>query len=236
MHRFYLTSFTGAEGQNLLIEDDRIVHQVTKVLRMKKGHYFHVFQENTEWLVKIQDFLKKKIMVECVSEVHNEAEPTLKVALYQGIPKKPGVFELIVQKATELGVTEIYPFITERTQNRRLSKIARLHLIALEATEQCGRLTIPQIHHPVLYEEVMSQLTNGFIAYEYEAEHFLSDYQKEIQKAKALQIIIGPEGGLSETEIDLAKASGVKPFSLGKRILRTETAAIAALSQLLCKS
>ena len=232
MHRFYLPSLAFQKDE-LVIEDQRIVFQLTKVLRIKLGTKFHLFDEGGEWLVKVAEMGKKKIHVERLSEIQNQAEPRLKVALYQGIPKKPALFELIVQKATEIGVTEIYPFVTERTENRRMPKLDRLNLIAMEATEQCGRLKIPKIHYPVNYGEIIGKLSNGFIAYEYEAKHYLSDYRKEIESSAELQIIIGPEGGLSESEMSMAKEAGVKSFSLGKRILRTETAAIAALAQVL---
>ena len=235
MQRFYLPTLI-FENEYLLIDEKRIVFQANKVLRMKKNSFFHVFNEKEEWLVKVDEMDKKKIKAERVSSFQNKAEPDLKVVLYQGIPKKPALFELIVQKATEIGVTEIYPFVTERTEHRRMSKLDRLNLIALEATEQCGRLTIPKIHHPVNYEDIIGKLSNGFIAYEYEDKKFLSDYQAQIQSTKELQVIIGPEGGLSESEIGLAKEAGLKSFSLGKRILRTETAAIAALALILTNS
>lgn len=234
MHRFYLPSLDFKDDV-LHIEEKRIVFQAQKVLRMKPGTVFHVFDAQKEYLVKVLEFGKKYLKVERVSEAKNDTEPELKVALYQGIPKKPAIFELVVQKATEIGVKEIYPFVTERTESRRMPKMDRLNMIALEATEQCGRLEIPKIHHPVNYEEVIGQLSNGFIAYEYEDKHFLNDYDKDFKNADDVQILIGPEGGLSESEISLAKEAGVKPFSLGKRILRTETAAVAALAQVLMR-
>jgi 16S rRNA (uracil1498-N3)-methyltransferase len=130
-------------------------------------------------------------------------------------------------------VSEIFPLVTERTEKRRLSKFERLNLIAMEAAEQCGRMKIPVIRHPANYDEIIGKLSNGFIAYEYEGTRHLSDYEKDLQSAKEIQVIIGPEGGLSEAELELAKASKVKPFTFGPRILRTETAAIAALSLIL---
>ena len=149
------------------------------------------------------------------------------------LPKKPALFELVIQKATEIGVHEIFPLITERTENRRLSKFERLKLIAIEAAEQCGRLHIPTIRHPVNYEEILPEFSNGFIAYEYEGSTFISDYAETLSSSDEVQLVIGPEGGLSESEIQLAKTHSIKPFTLGKRILRTETAAISSLSLML---
>ncbi|MBN2306807.1 16S rRNA (uracil(1498)-N(3))-methyltransferase [Candidatus Peregrinibacteria bacterium] len=229
MHRFYLPSLP-FKGDQLEITEHRIVYQTGKVLRMWKDDFFHVFDREKEWLVQIEDINKRHLTVRRIKEIENQAEPKLKVSLYQAIPKKTALFELIVQKATEIGVHEIFPLITERTEKRRISKHQRLELIALEATEQCGRMNIPEIRHPVNYDAIIGKLSNGFIAYEYEGTRHLSNYEKELAAAKEIQVIIGPEGGLSEGELELAKESGIRPFTFGPRILRTETAAIAALS------
>ncbi|MBU1015541.1 16S rRNA (uracil(1498)-N(3))-methyltransferase [Patescibacteria group bacterium] len=229
MHRFYLPSLD-FKRDYLEIFDHRIVHQAGKVLRMWTDDFFRLFDGKNEYQVQIAEINKRRILVKKVQELKNKAEPKIKVSLYQAIPKKPALFELVVQKATEIGVSEIFPLVTERTENRRMSKFQRLHLIAMEATEQCGRMKIPVIRHPVNYDEIVGKLRNGFIAYEYEGTRYLADYEKDMKGASEIQIIIGPEGGLSESELALAKESSVKPFSLGPRILRTETAAIAALS------
>lgn len=229
MHRFYLPSLV-FKGDYLEITDHRIVHQAGKVLRMWNDDFFQIFDGKKEWLVQIAAINKHHISVKKVEEVSNKAEPKVKVSLYQAIPKKPALFEMVVQKATEIGVSEIFPLITKRTEKRRMTKFQRLELIAMEATEQCGRMNIPVIRHPVNYDEIVGKLSNGFIAYEYEGSKHISDYEEEMKSAKEIQIIIGPEGGLSESELELAKESSVKPFTLGSRILRTETAAIASLS------
>lgn len=197
---------------------------------MWKDDFFHVFDGKKEWQVQIEVINKRHILVKNVEEIKNMAEPKVKVSLYQAIPKKPALFELVVQKATEIGVSEIFPLVTERTEKRRMSKFGSLQLIAMEATEQCGRMSIPIIRHPVNYDEIVGKLSNGYIAYEYEGSKHISDYEEEMKGAKEIQIIIGPEGGLSESELALAKESSVKPFTFGPRILRTETAAVAALS------
>jgi len=186
--------------------------------------------------MQIEDINPKKLIANKVEQVENNAEPRLQVALYQAIPKKPALFELVVQKATELGVSEIFPLITERTENRRMSKFDRLQLIALEATEQCGRLKIPTIRHPVSLVGAIESMPNAYMGYEYEKSHLLSDYASELNKAKSIQLIIGPEGGLTETEVSLAQSAGIKSFSLGPRILRTETAAIVSLGTMMLSS
>ena len=229
MHRFYLEK--PDISRNLVtITDKRIVHQTSRVLRMWNDDEFRIFDENgNEHLVKIIEINQRKILARVIGPIENNAEPSINVSLYQAIPKKPALFELVIQKATEIGVTAIYPLITERTEKRRLGKFDRMLAIAMEATEQCGRVKVPLIHHPINFEDVIGHVKNAYIGYEYEGKKFLSDY-KDMYKEKDIQIIIGPEGGFSQKEIELAEKSSAKPFTLGPRILRTETAAIAALS------
>lgn len=229
MHRFYLEK--PDISRNLVtITDKRIVHQTSRVLRMWNDDEFRIFDENgNEHLIKIIEINQRKILARIIGPIENNAEPSINVSLYQAIPKKPALFELVIQKATEIGVTAIYPLITERTEKRRLGKFDRMLAIAMEATEQCGRVKVPLIHHPINFEDVIGHVKNAYIGYEYEGKKFLSDY-KDMYKEKDIQIIIGPEGGFSQKEIELAEKSSAKPFTLGPRILRTETAAIAALS------
>lgn len=215
------------------ITDKRIVHQTSRVLRMWQDDEFRIFDEKgNEHLVKIIEINQRKILARVIGPIENKAEPSINVTLYQAIPKKPALFELIIQKATEIGVTEIFPLITERTEKRRLGKFDRMLSIIMEATEQCGRTKVPELRHPINFEEVIGNIKNAYIGYEYEGKKFLSDY-KDLHKEKDVQIIIGPEGGFSQQEIELAEKSDAKSFTLGPRILRTETAAISALSLVL---
>ncbi len=214
--------------------DERVVFQAGKVLRMWKGDKFHLFNDKAqEFAVEVLDVNRRQILVNVLEAVENKTEPKLKVSLYQAIPKKPALFELVVQKATEIGVHEIFPLITERTEKRHMTKFERLAVIAMEAAEQCGRLHIPTLHHPVAFEDVAPKLKNAYMAYEYETKTYLPDYSEAIGKSKEIQMIIGPEGGLSQKEVEIAKKAGIKTFTFGARILRTETAAISALSLVL---
>lgn len=232
MQRFYLPS-PNISRSLVTITDKRIVYQASRVLRMWKDDEFRIFDENgIENLVKIIEINQRKILVRVIGPIENLAEPSINVTLYQAIPKKPALFELVIQKATEIGVNEIFPLITERTEKRRLGKFDRMLSIAMEATEQCGRTKVPELRHPINFEDVIGNLSNAYIGYEYEGKKFLSDY-KDMYKKKDIQIIIGPEGGFTHQEIELADKSDAKPFTLGPRILRTETAAISALSLVL---
>lgn len=235
MQRFYLPQ-TIIPGRTLTVEDERIVYQVGKVLRMWKGDKFRLFNnKEEEFSVEILDLNRKQILVNVLEKVENKAEPKVKVSLYQSIPKKPALYELIIQKATEIGVFEIFPLITERTERKQLGKFERFQLIAMEAAEQCGRTHIPLLHHPIVLENALPQLRNAYMAYEYETKMVLHEYKEDIEKAREIQILIGPEGGLTQKEVDKAKKAGIKLFTFGPRILRTETAAISALSLILLR-
>jgi 16S rRNA (uracil1498-N3)-methyltransferase len=233
MHRFYLENPL-ITGKTLEITDKRVVWQAGKVLRMWKGDRFRIFNDKgVEMSAEIVDIDKRHILANLVEEIRNDAESKLIVNLYQAIPKKPALFEIVVQKATEIGVSAIYPLITQRTERNRTAKFERIQNIAMEAAEQSGRLKVPFIHHPVNFESAIKDAKNALIAYEFEDKKFISDYRDMIKKSKELNIFIGPEGGFSEKEIALAEKAGALPFTFGPRILRTETAAISALSLVL---
>ncbi len=233
MQRFYIPS-PDISDNVIQIKDHRILHQMNKVLRMKTGDRFTVFNEDgQEFMVAVLKINNRKTIGNVIEEIKNNTESELDVHIYQAIPKKTALFELVVQKATEIGATHIYPLITNRTEKHRISKFQRLLTIATEATEQSRRTKVPTIHHPVNFEEVIERVENAYIAYEYEDKNPLFSYLNQIKKEKSVHIFIGPEGGFEQSEIDFAILKKAKLFTLGPRILRTETASIAALSMIL---
>lgn len=230
MHRFYIPS-PDIQKNTVTITDPRVVFQCGKVLRMRVGSPFSIFDETgEEHSVSILEIDRHKILCQVTATLARATESAVKISLYQSIPKKPALFELVVQKATELGVSEIYPLITGRTERHRMTKFERLSAIAMEAAEQSNRTRVPLIHHPIDLEDAVERAENGYMAYEFEAGTFLYEYHQELRKKAAVQIFIGPEGGFSQDEINLAKKAGIKLFTLGPRTLRTETAAIASLA------
>ncbi len=236
MQRFYLSS-PDIQKNIIEIHDSRIVHQCTKVLRMRAGGRFSIFDaKGKEFLVEILEINRRKIIGNVIEQIKRNTEPGIEVHLYQSIPKKTALFEMVVQKATEIGVSHIYPLVTERTEKHRMSKFDRLLTIAIESAEQSRRTKIPIIHHPVEFKNIIKKTKNAYLAYEYETKEHLGGYLADIKKKKDIHIFIGPEGGFSKQEIDLALSNGVKLFTFGPRILRTETAALSALSIILLGS
>jgi len=230
MQRFYIPS-PDIQKNIIEIREPRIVFQTNKVLRMRTGSKFSIFDEKgKEVVVEALEIDRRKIIGNVMETVERHTESVLDIHLYQAIPKKTALFEMVVQKATEIGVNHIYPLITARTEKKRLSKFERLQMIAIEAAEQSRRTHIPVIHHPVNFSEAVRKNQPAYLAYEYEEKKSLSDYLPVIQKQKKAHFFIGPEGGFDQKEIDLAIRNQANCFTFGPRILRTETAAIAALS------
>lgn len=234
MHRFYLPS-PDITASVIEITDQRVLFQLNKVLRMKPGKQIKIFDENgNENRIEILEINRKKLLGNVIEKVERQTEPNIDVHLYQAIPKKTALFELVIQKATEIGVTHIYPLVTHRTEKHRLSKFERMQSIAIEATEQSRRLKVPIIHHPVAFRDTIEKVAHqAYIGYEYEDSKKLMDYLPQIQKDGVAHLFIGPEGGFEQDEIDFAIKQKANLFTLGPRILRTETAAVVSLGMML---
>lgn len=214
----------------IIIEGEEANH-IIRVLRMKEGEELTVFDGEGSCcdgvIEKIQD---KTVFVKANERYKSKTEPELKITLFQGIPKNPKM-DLIIQKATELGVTKIVPVNTKRIVAKidKENKMDRLRRIAFEAAKQCGRAYIPKVESPVSFDkalEMATKLDGAVIPYECEKDGKISNHVSS--GMTTLGIIIGPEGGFEESEIEKAINMGVKPVTLGKRILRTETAGLIA--------
>lgn len=212
----------------LKIEDKDTLHQLKTVMRFKVGTEVMVMDGcGSKAPGKILELHKKAAVIE-LGEVESAPEPARKLRLYCAISKKPSTFELIVQKATEIGVTDIIPLVSKRCQVDHLRKADRLELIIKEACEQCERLWMPTLHEVMKLEDFCAQPPEGLLlagdARETDAP------LSELLSPENVNLVIGPEGGLTEEELQALRAAGVKIFLLGNNVLRMETAAIAALS------
>lgn len=167
------------------------------------------------------------------------AEPPYTVTLYQGMPKGDKL-DTIVQKAVELGATAIVPVMCERAVSRpdeksMDKKLIRLNRIAAEAAKQCGRGVVPEVRPMLTYGQMISELSAAdlhFICYEGDGTVHCKEIITAKENATSVAFYIGPEGGVSAGEIELAKTKGIPLAGLGKRILRTETAPLFVLSAL----
>lgn len=218
---------------DLVIVDEDLLNQMKNVLRFRIGdECIFLDGEGARAKGSLKNIEKKSITV-ALSEHEKREMPKRKIRLYTALSKKPATFELIVQKATELGVTDIIPLITKRCQITDLRKTDRLNLIIKEAAEQCERFFLPRLHEVITLEALLKNPTDGI---------FLCgdarNYDKKLSEIKFdgdVNLIIGPEGGLTDSELSEIRKIGGTIFILGENVLRMETAAISALSIILFK-
>lgn len=222
-------------GKHVVISDGDLLHQMRHVLRFEKGDEC-IFLDNKGGRAKgIIENVDKKGIIAGLSEYETFGIPKQKIALYIAISKKPATFELILQKATELGVTDIIPMTTDRCQVREIRNEQRILTIIKEAAEQCERLTLPHMYPILKWRNFIENKPEGEIL---TGDARMSDAklsEMEIDTNESVNLVIGPEGGLTDSELSDIHKIGGKIFILGNTVLRMETAAIAALSIVLCR-
>ncbi len=206
---------------------------IAKVLRLKQGNEITLFDETgTEYLGEITRINSRKIMISISGTKSVETESKLSITLLQGIPKGDKM-DIIIEKATELGVKEIVPVVTERSQIRHTQKIQRWQRIASESLKQCRRFIAPKIHGVVNFEQALKNNINGqlrIILHKKNQDKLKNKIKNTSQHTDNITVLVGPEGGFSNEEVATAEESGFIQIGLGPRILRTETAAIAIIS------
>lgn len=195
------------------------------VLRMKNGELIEVTDgKGSSFLAELVNSHHLKIL----EKVQSLSENSFSLFLCQALLKGDKM-DMVVQKATELGVRKIIPFFSERSILKNTRKVDRWQKIAKEATEQSGRSLIPEISDVQSYKNLIENAENGIVFWE-DSQESLTELFKYIDINNPLSLFIGPEGGFTKEEIKIAEDKGLKIASLGKRILRAETAAIAALA------
>jgi 16S rRNA (uracil1498-N3)-methyltransferase len=231
MPRFPIKQYEIKDNQvNISGSDYR---HILKVLRLKIGSEITLFDESgAEHCGTITEIKTKEIKVVITETRHVDRESNLNITLLQGIPKGEKM-DFIVEKATELGVKNIAPVITERSQIGHTQKITRWRRIALESSKQCGRFTPPHINDALSFDQAINYNYNGMfkiILYEKCQDNLRTTFKNYLQPADNITIFVGSEGGFSKDEVKFAGDKGFISMGLGARILRTETAAIVAIS------
>lgn len=240
MSHFFINSTQVAENQLTIVGDD--VNHMKNVLRMREGEHFSAADETGRCYECSVETLDKHQIIANILESHmGETELPSKIYLFQGLPKSDKM-ELIIQKAVELGAYEIIPVMTRRAivkldAKKEASKLKRWQSIAEGAAKQSGRMLIPKISEVKSFEEALklaNELDVKLIPYECaKGMDGTREILGNIKPGMSVGIIIGPEGGFEESEVEQAKTFGVKPITLGRRILRTETAGLTTLSILM---
>ncbi|HRY52636.1 MAG TPA: RsmE family RNA methyltransferase [Candidatus Portnoybacteria bacterium] len=219
--------------KSLRISGGDFLHQIKNVLRLGTGEEIILVNgQSQEAIVKIITYGKDFVSAEIQTVRENKNEPERRVILYCSILKREN-FELVVQKATEVGVSAIVPVICEHTIKTGLKK-ERLVKIIKEAVEQSGRGMVPDLSEPISFEQAVKEAQQNDENFFFDpSTSFRVDF--DFKKKKTVGLFIGPEGGWGNFEIDLVRQRGFKMVSLGKLTLRGETAAIVA-SYLACQS
>jgi len=233
MHRFFAVP---ENEYGFIIKGDDAKH-ISKVLRLNIGSEIIVCDgKGTDYLCKIDDIEKNHVHAAIISKEKNTAEPDTSITLFQGVPKA-GKMEYIVQKCTELGVFGFVPVNFKRSVSKmeNKSKIERLNKVAEEASKQSGRGIVPKVKDQMDFTEMLKELSEfKTIIVPYEAEDYLS-LKKALSRdeSRNIAVVIGPEGGFDEEEIEALKKIGANIVTLGKRILRTETAGMATIAMIM---
>ncbi|MBP7964790.1 MAG: 16S rRNA (uracil(1498)-N(3))-methyltransferase [Caldilineaceae bacterium] len=236
MHRFFLTDTPIQPGAP--VDLTPIVHQVRAVLRLGVGdHVVLLDNRGGAFLAEIRALDRKSAQGFVLESVAISGEPTVAVTLFQ-CSLKADKFEWVLQKGTELGVTRFVPVVSRRSVVRPVAALAkkaeRWQAIIREAAEQCGRGRLPVLADPVEFVEalpVAEAHTPCFLPWEEAAIGSRSlGAVLDPKKDRAVNLLIGPEGGLDPAEVALAQAAGWQIVTLGPRILRAETAALAGVT------
>jgi 16S rRNA (uracil1498-N3)-methyltransferase len=237
MAKFFVDSNSVKESTIRITDQDDRKH-MTKVLRLGVGDVISVSDSvQFEYVAEISTIEKEYIEAKILDKQKFAREPELKLTLFQGVPKQ-GKMETIIQKTVELGVYSIVPVFTDRTvvvdHGNFGKKIERWQKVADEAVKQCKRGIIPQIQRETTFQEMLNMIVKYDLVifpYENEADYSIKDYLRSLkQKPGTAAVIIGPEGGFSDSEAGVLIRLGARSVTLGKTILRTETAGMTAIA------
>lgn len=237
MYHFFVSA--DKISDNSVIIDGGDFNHIRNVLRMKPGEKFIANDGNgASYCCSIREFMGDSVIADIEKGQLESTELPVRLVLFQGLPKADKM-ELIIQKSVELGAAEIVPVemtrcVVKLDEKKKKSKLARWQSISESAAKQSGRTVIPEVKNVISFGEALKYADSlDLLLVPYECADNLKMLRKKIDEIKpgmSVGIFIGPEGGYEEKEIEEAKKHGGEIVSLGKRILRTETAAIAALS------
>ena len=228
-HRFYTPQTLGVNNKIAL--DKEVAHHCIQVLRYQVGNPLVLFNgDGQDYQAVIEKIEGKKATVHIASSCTPDNESPLRIHLYQSLAKGDKM-DFIVQKSVELGVAEITPIITQRSnvkldQKRMNKKLEHWQKVAISACEQSGRATIPAINPVVQIGELPALVAENAIYLEPKASVKIS----QLELDGSLSLFIGPEGGFSDQDLSQLEQLGTKGISLGPRILRTETAGLSAIA------
>jgi len=227
----YFTDANLAIDKHVLLTDDQAKHCRT-VMRNKPGDKVILFNgQGGEYIAEIENITKKDVQLRITEFIDIQRVPSAKIFLLTAVPKLKR-FDFLVEKATELGVTEIIPLKTKRSDNFSSglndSKLERYNTKIVEACKQCGRNILPKISSAKSLETALNLDADLKVVLHPYVENF--KIEQNVSAPTSIVLAVGPEGGFTEEEIQMFQNSGWKGLTIGQSILRVETAAISALS------
>jgi len=224
---------------DLILIPEKEANHITKVLRMKEGDRIIIFDGKGKEFESIIDKVSyKEVWVRIIKNLSSRPLSPLKITLAQAAVKGPAL-DYILQKATELGVNDVVFFYSERTvvklnTDNLGKKMIRWQEIIKSASRQCGRAFLPDLKPPISFEDLIKGATNKntlrLILWEREENHTIKDLLKSVHPVPHVIAVVGPEGGFTDEEIHFAKRYDFRLLSIGRRVLRSDTASIALLS------
>lgn len=240
MSKFFIPEQNIKEN-NIIITGGDVLH-IQKVLRFKEGDMLSLCDSaGFDYNAVITEFTENSIICTIKSKTKSNTEPNIKVTLFQGIPKASKM-DYIIQKTTELGISRIVPCIMERCvvkindEKSAEKKLERWRKVAEEAAKQSGRGVIPEIYEPMIFNDAVTEMLKSdlyFAPYEGECKTHIKPVLLSVKDPETVSFIIGPEGGFEIAEIEKICAAKIPRITLGKRILRTETAGESVLSMIM---
>lgn len=230
MHRFFLNHDIPERG-NMILHERPLIHQMQAVLKLKAGENAVLFNgSGRDFMLRIAKISPQAVFGHIIRVTENKRDPMRRVRLYQALIKKNN-FEWVLQKCAELGVKKFIPVISERSIKKGLQR-ERMEKIMREAIEQSEQDKIPELAEPTAFSEALASIEAGEILILCDPCGIALPDEK-FSKEKSIHVFVGPEGGFTEKEVSAVREREGIILSLGQRVLRAETAAVAATSLLL---
>ena len=233
MHRFYHSN--PLDLNQIIILDEFSSHHALRVMRVKVDDFLILFNgDGFEYRGRVRDINKKTINVEILSKEKNNSESPININLFQSISSNEKM-DMVIQKATELGVSSIQPIFTSRSTiklslDRTKKRVIHWKQVSISACEQSGRSKIPTIKSPIEFDQISKGIKTNSLNLLLHPDNLEESSNLPNEYSGDINIFIGPEGGFSQDEVLLLKKQNCINIQLGPRILRTETAPLAIIA------
>ena len=233
MHRFYHSN--PLDLNQIIILDEFSSHHALRVMRVKVDDFLVLFNgDGFEYRGRVSDINKKTINVEILSKEKNNSESSININLFQSISSNEKM-DMVIQKATELGVSSIQPIFTSRSTiklslDRTKKRVIHWKQDSISACEQSGRSKIPTIKSPIEFDQISEGIKTNSLNLLLHPDNLEESSNLPNEYSGDINIFIGPEGGFSQDEVLLLKKQNCINIQLGPRILRTETAPLAIIA------